>query len=518
MRRFTKVVSVLFLTFGSVAITAQSGCVGGSKGISAEDKEKLKAYILDAAPADAIKVDVNFENRVRIIGYKVEPAVVPPGSEAKVTFYWRCDQTLDDGWLLFTHVVDEASGQRSNLDWVGPLRENRENKQVLGPSRWEKGKVYADVQTFTMPDFGETMGPSVTLKTGIWKGDGRLHITAGPSDGDNAFAVVQVQTGKGAAAVQHPPKGNVPRLEVTKLVGATPSAPPEKIVIDGKADEKAWQTAPWTGLFVDVGTGGPHHGAPTRGSAKLLWDDQNLYVFFQVKDKIPHGGFTDPKSQEDSWTTTGQPMLWTKDTVEIMLDPDGDGDNIDYYELQVNPQNKVFHTQYDGYNTPKKDPRGPFGHEDWDPKLKSAVFIHGELDKASEDAGYDVEIAIPWASFTKAKQVPPKHGDTWRMNFYAMENNGGCSWSPILGQGNFHKASRFGRVVWNVPGAVTLDAGAGDAGSTDAGAADAGVSKDAGSKDAGIASKDAGVAKPQPPATPPPPPGPVRNGVKFHAP
>jgi hypothetical protein len=34
------------------------------------------------------------------------------------------------------------------------------------------------------------------------------------------------------------------------------------------------------------------------------------------------------------------------------------------------------------------------------------------------------------------------------MNFYAMQDNGGVAWSPILGQGNFHKASRFGRVLF----------------------------------------------------------------------
>jgi hypothetical protein len=34
------------------------------------------------------------------------------------------------------------------------------------------------------------------------------------------------------------------------------------------------------------------------------------------------------------------------------------------------------------------------------------------------------------------------------MNFYAMKNNGGVAWSPILGQGNFHRASRFGVVHW----------------------------------------------------------------------
>ena len=34
-----------------------------------------------------------------------------------------------------------------------------------------------------------------------------------------------------------------------------------------------------------------------------------------------------------------------------------------------------------------------------------------------------------------------------------MKNNGGVAWSPILGQGNFHKATRFGKVTWMAPGA-----------------------------------------------------------------
>jgi hypothetical protein len=42
------------------------------------------------------------------------------------------------------------------------------------------------------------------------------------------------------------------------------------------------------------------------------------------------------------------------------------------------------------------------------------------------------------------------------MNVYAMENNDGVAWSPILGAGNFHKASRFGQVEF-----VTQPAAAG---------------------------------------------------------
>ncbi len=188
------------------------------------------------------------------------------------------------------------------------------------------------------------------------------------------------------------------------------------------------------------------------GSAKLLWDDSNLYVLVQVQESDFYTGFTDAKSQPNDFTAAGQPKLWTKDTIEMMLEPDADGTNTNYYELQINPQNKVFKSQFDTLQQPSGGPNGPFGHEDWDPKLKSAVHIgHGPDGKAV--TGYDVEIAIPWTAYGKAAHHPPAPGDVWRVNFYAMKQNGGVAWSPILGQGNFHKASRFAKITWTVPGA-----------------------------------------------------------------
>src|ERR1700733_6267347 len=106
------------------------GCVGGSKGLSSEDKDKLKAYILDAPPPDMQhKVDINFENKIHLIGYKFDPETAKPGQEVKITYYWRCDDTLDDGWSLFTHLHDDVSDKSDNLGWAGPIREARNNKQ-----------------------------------------------------------------------------------------------------------------------------------------------------------------------------------------------------------------------------------------------------------------------------------------------------------------------------------------------------------------------------------------------------
>ena len=496
----TTVLIALIAALGTLPFA--SACVGGKTQISAEDKERLKQYILDSVPADAKKTDVNFENKVHLVGYKVEPEQAGPGTKVSVTYYWRCDEPLEEGWKLFTHVQHEGFDRHEGLDSVGPLREARGQGQVLGPDKWERGKIYADEQSFTMPS--DLRGPDTIVYVGIYKGDARLRTISGPNDGDNRAIVAKIKTGVAPKAAE-PKRGalDLPELQVGKLAAG------EKIVIDGKADEKAWGGAASTGPFVDVGTGKPNTSFPINGAAKLLWDDEHMYVLIEVKDPDVVGYFKTKEEQPKDWTATGQPMTWTRHTSEIMIDPDGDGDNVNYYEIQINPQNKIFKSQFDGYNKPKVEPQGPFGHEDWDPQMKTAVVVRGTIDNSSDkDEGYVVEAAIPWKAFEKgAKQLPPKPGDTWRMNFYAMANNGGTAWSPILGQGNFHKASRFGRVTWATKewlaakeAAAGVDGGAGDGGVKDAGLERS--AKDAGRIDGAVRGRplialDAGVPRAQ---------------------
>ena len=51
----------------------------------------------------------------------------------------------------------------------------------------------------------------------------------------------------------------------------------DKITVDGVMDEKSWQNAPETELFMDIsGEGFPAPRYATR--AKMLWDDDYLYV------------------------------------------------------------------------------------------------------------------------------------------------------------------------------------------------------------------------------------------------
>ncbi|HEY5376714.1 MAG TPA: carbohydrate-binding family 9-like protein [Polyangiaceae bacterium] len=424
----------------ALSFTLLTACVGSpTTSTTTDDKphdakaaaERLKAFILDAPPDDVgTRLDVDFDGKLKLLGARVEaPSPAKAGDHVKVTMYWQTQKNNGNGWKMFTHVVNGAGERVLNIDNVGPLREVRDGMQSLPPGDWEVGKTYVDEQVFTIPSKAKT--DKLQILTGVFREHGeRMKIVSGPHDTTNRAIVATVPLNG------HPSTkgGHVPSLRVDKLDSTV------KIKLDGKLDEPAWQSAATTGPLVDVGTGEVNKTSKVNGDVKVLWSEEGMYVGFSVADTDIIGGFK--KDEKD-------PHLWTKDTVEIMVDPEGDGDNKDYYEIQINPQNLVFDSQFDDYNQPKVEPNGPFGHQEWSANLKSAVTLDGTLDKSDdEDRGYTVEAFIPWKSFSKAKKLPPELGSTWRINFYAMKNNGGVAWSPILGQGNFHRAPRFGRVEW----------------------------------------------------------------------
>jgi hypothetical protein len=62
---------------------------------------------------------------------------------------------------------------------------------------------------------------------------------------------------------------------------------------------------------------------------------------------------------------------------------------------------------------------------------------------------YTIELALPFSALQSPNAVsPPREGDVWRINFYSFRGGqrDALAWSPTLGQGNFHRSARFGRV------------------------------------------------------------------------
>lgn len=208
-------------------------------------------------------------------------------------------------------------------------------------------------------------------------------------------------------------------------------------VIDGKLDEPVWQTATVLGPFVDTGNGKRVSSShPVSATARIGWDARHLYLGFLVADGHP----TAPFRRADV-----DPHLWASaSAVEIMLQPGDPADNRDYYEIQIDTVGAIFDTHWDDYMTPLSG--GPadrvFGHQEWSCAAeRAATVIPGH--------SYTLELALPWDKLAPGRTpIPPRPGDVWRLNLYSFRDGQrlALGWSPIRGEGNFHKSARFGRI------------------------------------------------------------------------
>jgi Carbohydrate family 9 binding domain-like len=197
------------------------------------------------------------------------------------------------------------------------------------------------------------------------------------------------------------------------------------IEIDGVLAESAWDRADKAGPFVRSLDGKPA-GAATE--ARLLWDDDRLYVAFLCEDSNVSGAFF--KDDE---------KLYTSNVVEIFLDPGGDGSHYD--EIEVAPTNALFDASFSG---------GPRQGMDlsWSSNAKHAVHVDGTLNDARDvDRGWTVELAIPFASLTGMPKPRPQRGDRWKFNLYRLRQGPGQpgegqAYSPPM-RGDFHALDRF---------------------------------------------------------------------------
>ncbi|NOY93884.1 MAG: hypothetical protein GXP55_22100 [Deltaproteobacteria bacterium] len=411
------------------ALVALSGCVEKSE-LTQAQRTQVASYVRHEAPTPQHPLDISFEDKILLLGYDIEPATWRPGESLRITWHWKVERALEQGWQLFTHVVDNAGQNRLNADADGAIR------GIYPPGQWRAGEYIEDVQELTLP--ADWSSSQATLYIGFWNGPHRLRIVRGPNDGDNRARAFSIETPAAApAAAPQPGRPAVPSLSVGRA--ATPPT------IDGRLDDAVWTdgSAPTTAAFVNTMNGSR---AEPVAHARMLWDDDNLYVGFEVNDDSLKSSF---REHDDH--------LWEQDAAELFLDPSGRG--LNYFELQVSPRGVTFDTRYDSRRNP-----GPIGHADWESQMRVAVVTRGAVDDDQADEGYTVEAAIPWASFATGSPAPsrPTPGTVWRANFYVMDAREGgqraVAWSaPRVG--DFHVPDRFGRLLFSDANAPAPTAG-----------------------------------------------------------
>ena len=213
--------------------------------------------------------------------------------------------------------------------------------------------------------------------------------------------------------------------------------------LDGRLDKPFWEDAPFTSTFLDIE--GEHMQSPrflTR--AKLLWDDENLYIGAQLDGNEIWG-----------YVTERDAVIFQDNDFEIFIDPDSDTQQ--YYEFEMN----VLNTLWDLFLPAAYRDNGS-GLNGYDIHgLRTAVFVDGAVnDPFASNRSWSVEVVIPFDALTECLPLKraPREGEYYRMNFSRVQ------WKTDVKDGRYQKRTdpSTGRIlpednwVWAPTGVVNI--------------------------------------------------------------
>lgn len=204
------------------------------------------------------------------------------------------------------------------------------------------------------------------------------------------------------------------------------------IIIDGQVEEREWAAATKLDNFAFTWW---KDGDPPQQTteARLLWDDQYLYLAFTCKDL----NILAKRRGRDS-------QVYRDDCVEIFASPDF-GNPQNYFNLEMNALGE----QLDQYR-----PKGKLIGK-WDPEgIKIATQIQGTLNQPQDiDEGWTLEAAIPFELFPEIlPDGKPNVGDRWRLNLSRLEDEMLLKSQWSQGDRNFprfHHPEYFGSVEFS---------------------------------------------------------------------
>jgi len=203
-----------------------------------------------------------------------------------------------------------------------------------------------------------------------------------------------------------------------------------RIVIDARLDETAWKRAPAVGPFI---FNWPLPGEQEQTVARLLWDDENLYVSYLCYDK-----------HISAYVTQRHGPVSNDDCVEIFISPNPEKVT-NYYTFEINAIGTMLNRcRTDWWKGPPT----------WEPdgmRYKTTYYGLAKKDESAGDSQWIVELAIPFRNFAHdAAHTPPHDGEQWRLNLMrtgGKTNAQSSTWSPIAPPSKtFHTPTSFGWV------------------------------------------------------------------------
>lgn len=346
-----------------------------------------------------------YDGAVCLTEASLSARTVDPGREVTLKLGWFVRREPGKDWKIFLHGSRNRTAAHRFSDDHDPLAGRY-------PSRdWKVGDLIFEKRQLRVPK--QTPPGSYELWGGLYRGDERLRPSEGTLDGrGRALWAVLTVTGDVEP---------LPTASVKRLTGP--------LVLDGKLDDAAWQEATVLGPFHQYD--GDGHGR-YKTTARLLWDDEALYLGFHCPDPDIHSPYTD---RDDP--------IYESEAVEIFLDPDGDRDA--YVELQVAPTGVQFDAAFKGGARQGMN-------KAWNHNYEAKVHVEGTLNEVGDqDVAWTAEWRIPFAGL----EASPKAGDRWKANLFRLDRirsregrvlrTDATAWSAPL-SGDFHQLDRFGEL------------------------------------------------------------------------
>lgn len=208
----------------------------------------------------------------------------------------------------------------------------------------------------------------------------------------------------------------------------------EPVSIDGKMDEAIWGATEVRSLDYFY-KHNKKYDAP-NSTLRMLWDKDNLYAFFEVKD-----AYLNAKELKRD----GRPYL--DDCVELFISPTPNASNV-HLGFEINLLKVINDFVY--INKFYEGKRGLVSS--FNPNIKMEVFVNGTINNNTDlDKGWNLELSIPLRLFYGLDKFQPiKAGNRW--NFLAVhkdQNNPGnppatATIFPILNVETVHDSEQFG--------------------------------------------------------------------------
>lgn len=423
MSKKSLIFAVLIVIASSLVATGCKSPAQRSRVLTKDQEQKIAQHVLSKPPAIQNAKQINFDNKIVLLGYDTKGEIKRGGS-FDLTLYFRVDNPVHGDWKIFVHF--EAPGKRRQpFDHYGV-------GDLYPVGKWKKGEIVKDVIKVEVPaDWPD--GPTQLLvgffDWGAWSKAGknrRLPLEArdkAKGTEDSRILLTTLKVGgappakpAGGARRPAPPRAALSPAVIEAKKGAAPT-------IDGKLDDAVWVAAK-SGRNFHQPDGRPLNAA-YETSAKIAWDDKNLYVAFTTKDDEIANKFA-----------TNDTTLWEGDVVELFVKPAANENT--YFEFQWAPNKARFDARFTGHRKPKWEDAAKWNAEG----AQSAVL--------AADGGWTVEAAIPFTSL--GLKAAPSAGSKWAANMYRIDNKGTHNmgfmgaWAPV--GGDFHNLNGAGTITF----------------------------------------------------------------------